>query len=512
VRRLSDNSVVAGASVSCRDSFGRSTANALSNDSGVFTLKGLAPETYTIFASPLDAPVSAGNLGAGSTIETDFESTEFVSLEIGGGFTVIAGQSLSAGDLLVEDDVAIGLGTSTDDFPARCISGAITSLVLHGTGLAAGSTLVASDPDLTVNPTSWLNSQVNFQVTVPPGTVPGHVDLIATNNSNERSILPAALEITPANPVVTTVSPSIGSRNGGTALTITGSNFTAGSRVIVGTRIYVDGAVGGATVVDPNTITLTTQATTAATYDVVVIGGTGVEGRKVSGYQFRPIPSIQARFPATGTALGGTPLVITGADFDPAIVVRIDGVQQTQVAVQGTTRIDVITDGGVPGPYVLEIENPGGDVASSAFVYVAAPDPAINLVTPASGSTSGGSTITIAGANFAAPLDVYFGADPDTGLGGTLATSVTVVDPSTLEVVTPAHASGMTNVLVQAANGQAALLNAAFTFQGSGGGGGCAIAPHYEPRGPYEALAGAVWIAIAALWLFAQSRFRRRAA
>ena len=51
---------------------------------------------------------------------------------------------------------------------------------------------------------------------------------------------------------------------------------------------------------------------------------------------------------------------------------RIDSVQQSNVTVADPTRIVVVTDPGIAGgPYLLEVENPGGAIASSAFAYTA---------------------------------------------------------------------------------------------------------------------------------------------
>ncbi len=494
IRRASNNSVVPGAHVVARDTSGRTAAAALAENDGDFVLRALAAGTYELYACPLDHPVSAANLGSGHTVQTDFESTIF------GQYVVTAGQALAVGDLLVEADVALRLGGNADPYPLRATSGATTSHLLRGSGLTAGCTLEASDPTVTLSDFTWLTSQVQFDVDVPGGASAGHFDVMVTNTLGDRSILTAPFEITGPSPVVTTVAPASGSRNGGTAVTITGSNFAAGARVVIGPNIYVDGEIGGATVVDASTITLTTAAMPTGTYDVVAIDATGVEGRKLNAFQASMLPSIDSLFPDVGSAAGGTSLSIVGAEFDPAAVVRIDGVQQTQVTVVSATSIEVITSAGAPGgPYVVEVENPGGDIATSAFAYVATPDPAFLSIVPAAGTVNGGNTVVINGSNFTASTAVLFGADEDTGQGGTAATSVVFVDANTLEVVTPAHAAGMHSVLLQdTGSGQAVVAAAAFTFQssGGGGGGGCSVVPVNGPRDARDALSNAAWLAL----------------
>jgi hypothetical protein len=118
-----------------------------------------------------------------------------------------------------------------------------------------------------------------FQVTVPADSAPGHVDLTVTDPGGARSILPAAIEITPPNPIVANVAPASGNSNGGTPITIHGSGFAAGDRVVLGANVYPDGEPGGCTVVDGTTIQLVTAATPGGVFDAVVIDASGVEGR-----------------------------------------------------------------------------------------------------------------------------------------------------------------------------------------------------------------------------------------
>jgi len=94
-------------------------------------------------------------------------------------------------------------------------------------------------------------------------------------------------------------------------------------------------------------------------------------------------------------------------------------------------------------------------IRASAFTYLA-PAPTVTSVMPASGSPSGGTPITIAGANFAAGASV--------SVGGAPATAITVVDSTTITATTPAHAIGAVNIVVTNPDGQRATLISGFTF------------------------------------------------
>lgn len=118
------------------------------------------------------------------------------------------------------------------------------------------------------------------------------------------------------------------------------------------------------------------------------------------------------------------------------------------------------------------------------------------------------------GANFDATSVVEFGANADTGAGGTPAKTVTFVDANTLVVVTPAHSGGVHTVLVRDADtGQASVLPSAFTFRSSGGGGACSIAPAGERGGPSgrDAALSLAWFALVLGAAWARTRSLRRA-
>jgi hypothetical protein len=298
-------------------------------------------------------------------------------------------------------------------------------------------------------------------------------------------------------------------------VTIAGDVFNPGARVVIGPNIYVDGEPGGCTVVDASTITLTTTAMPPGTYDVVVIDQTGVEGRRYSEFTANAdLPDFDTVFPVAGDSAGGTLLTLRGQNFQSGVTVRINGVTQAGLTYHDATRLSVVTSAGVPGgPYDIDVVNPGGEFATRAFTYVAAPDPTIAAVDPARGSVSGGTTIQVQGANFTAATAVVFGADADTGQGGTAAASVTFLDANTLEVVTPAMTAGAKSVLVQNPTGQAQIAAASYTFLGGGGGGGggCSVGP---ARGvdPWQPLVSGGWFLLAVLlaWWNAR-RLRRRA-
>lgn len=81
-------------------------------------------------------------------------------------------------------------------------------------------------------------------------------------------------------PTVTSLSPNTGAAAGGTAVTITGKDFTGATAVTFG------GTAGTSrVVVNDTTITIVTPAKTAGAYDVVVTTPAG-SGTKTNGFTF----------------------------------------------------------------------------------------------------------------------------------------------------------------------------------------------------------------------------------
>jgi hypothetical protein len=111
-------------------------------------------------------------------------------------------------------------------------------------------------------------------------------------------------------------------------------------------------------------------------------------------------------------------------------------------------------------------------------------DPLV-VLTPSSGTTTGGNTVRIAGWFVAAGVQVTF--------GGVAATNVAVVDGTTLTCTAPAHAAGAVDVAVTNTNGLNLTLQGAYTWgaenpltgtKPSGGSGGSpGSLPNGRPAG-----------------------------
>ncbi len=174
-----------------------------------------------------------------------------------------------------------------------------------------------------------------------------------------------------------------------------------------------------------------------------------------------PAPLIDGIAPAFGRLPGGTRVTISGASFTDTAdtTVTFDGVAASALQVVSHNTITATTPPHAAGTVAVRIINRnGGSSLNFGFTYwageAAMTAPAINRVLPASGSTNGGTAVTIDGANFTPATKVTFGAQ---------AITPTFINPRELRVVTPAAAAGA--VAVTLANGTLATTrNAAFTY------------------------------------------------
>ena len=90
--------------------------------------------------------------------------------------------------------------------------------------------------------------------------------------------------------------------------------------------------------------------------------------------------------------------------------------------------------------------------------------------------------ITLRGRSLPRELGVWFGVDPDTGTGGVIATEVTWINETTIEVVTPAHVPGHVDVLIMdMSSGQADTLSEGFQYETPPATGGACLSVSAPP-------------------------------
>jgi phosphatidylserine/phosphatidylglycerophosphate/cardiolipin synthase-like enzyme len=133
-----------------------------------------------------------------------------------------------------------------------------------------------------------------------------------------------------------------------------------------------------------------------------------------------------------------------------------------------------VDNGSVPETYTLPALQPGtkyywkivgktmANMTASGQVWSfttagSAPAPSVSGINPNTGTTAGGTSVTITGANFQSGATV--------SIGGTAATGVVVSNVTTITATTPAHTAGAVNVVVTNPDNQSGTLTGGYTYQ-----------------------------------------------
>src|SRR6266511_3395156 len=165
--------------------------------------------------------------------------------------------------------------------------------------------------------------------------------------------------------------------------------------------------------------------------------------------------------PSSGSATGGTTVDIYGDDFAGGVTggtsVSFGGTPAQSVTFLTARHIRAVSPAAGSGTVDITATTLNGSseiVAGDRFAYF----PVVTSVSPRSGPSAGGQTVTISGAGFIGTTTVSF--------GGTPASSFTVNNGGSITAVTPAHAPGTVDVTVTA-NGQTSPTSSAdlYTFQ-----------------------------------------------
>lgn len=230
-----------------------------------------------------------------------------------------------------------------------------------------------------------------------------------------------------------------------------GAGYGGGGRGGAGGRYGATGGGGGGGGGGSSLVSGTVPGSPVTLTD----GANAGDGRIV--FAFTLTPTVTAVGPNTGPAGGGTAVTVTGTnltgaalDFgqdNPATGVTCTATSCTATAPAGTGTVDVraTTPGGTSDP------SPAG-----RYTYV--PLPVVTSLSPSTGTTNGGTTVTVNGTGLQGATALTFGpGNPATNLSCT---------PTACTATAPAHAAGPVDVQVTTPGGTSAVAGAGrYTYQ-----------------------------------------------
>ena len=317
------------------------------------------------------------------------------------------------------------------------------TVVITGTGFS-GTTAVTFGAAAATGFT--VNSATQITATAPAGT--GTVDVRVTTLGGTSATSAADQYTYVAAPTVISLTPNTGGLAGG-QVTITGTGFTGATGVSFGGPSIPANTY---TVVSDTSITATAPATGAAgAVWVEVTTPSGLSPRAAGNvYTYVDAPLVTGVAPSAGPPTGGTSVVVTGTNFIGVSAVRFGATNAQSFVVDSPTQITAVSPTGTAGVNVIVVAvggtSPGGP--GSDFTYITPPPaPDIALLSPNSGSTAGGTLVTIRGTDFTGATAVSF--------GGTSATNFAFQSDTEIIATSPAG-TGVVNVRVTTPGGTSA--------------------------------------------------------
>ncbi len=310
------------------------------------------------------------------------------------------------------------------------------------------------------------------------GLPAGSYNATATLNNGSWLMQVAGFSTTPITfpaPIIDAVTPIsriTGPSTGGTQVTIFGSNFQKGATVFFGT------APGGFSALNcaedgGDTISCFTPAHPVGLVDVTVMNVDGQTSSSVGAYTFVLVtpPTFTSVAPATGPTNGGTPITITGTQFQNNATVTVNNLPAANVVVAPTS-ITATTPALPVGTADVTVTNPdGGSItAPDVFTYALGTGP-INYIQGASAATGGSLTVvpvTMSKVQTAGNLNVVIIGWNDTT---TTVSSVTDTENNTYTIAAPlVTGTGLSQIIYYAKNiaGEASNPNeVTVTFSGA---------------------------------------------
>jgi hypothetical protein len=435
------------------------TAGGTGTSTGEFTFVP-PPPTVTSFTP------TTGTTSGGTTVTitgTNFSGSGFTTTSVKFGTTTAASYTVTgpttikavtrthvAGTVKISVTTAGGTGSSSASFRFVAPVPTITSFTPTA-GPTAGSTTV------TITGTGFIGAtSVKFGATTAASyTVTGPTTIKAVTKAHSAGTVTVSVTTVggTANstadfifvppPTVTSLTPTAGPSTGGTAVTITGTNFK-GSNFTTTSVKFGSTTAASFTVTSSTTIKAVTKAHAAGTVTVSVTSAGGT-ATSATDFKFVAAPTITSFTPGTGTTSGGVTVTITGTNLTGATAINFGTTTAASFTVTSSTTIKAVTRSHVAGTVTVSVTTVGGTATSTSHFRYVAPIPTITSFTPGTGTTSGGVTVTVTGTGFIGATAVKFGT--------TTAASFTVTGPTTIKAVTRTHAAGTVKISVTTAGG-----------------------------------------------------------
>jgi hypothetical protein len=272
--------------------------------------------------------------------------------------------------------------TITALWPLSASNWVTTSLTVTGTGFLSTSTT----PPGTGNPTVQMKdpdnpsrnfpltnitvvSKTSITATVPASKTPGTYDVVVTNSDSQSGTRPDEFQVNLPAPTITLASPTSGTNENTTSITITGTNFQTSGTTLVTLEAGGQDTISctGVSVNSSTEITAVVPANKAIdTYDLKVTNPDSQYVTNSSAFTVNnPVPSVTSITPASMINNDTQSVTVLGTNFRTGVTVKIGTTSVTGVTLDESTpstRLTGTVPAGIdPGTYNVTATNVGTD-------------------------------------------------------------------------------------------------------------------------------------------------------
>jgi len=332
-----------------------------------------------------------------------------------------------------------------------------TFVTVTGSGFYGGGTssaVSAVDFGATAGTSPSVTSDTTLSITSPAGS--GTVDItVVTPGGTSAATSSDRFTYAPI-PAVIGVSVNSGPATGGTVVTVTGSGFYGGGASSAVSAVDFGATAGTSLSVTSDTTLNITSPAGSGTVDITVVTPGGISAATSNDHFTYAEVTVTGISPSYGPLAGGTPVTITGIGFVNGATVTIGSALATGVTFVNSTSITAVTPSGTAGSKNIQVTNPDlqAGTLENGFTFEAV---TVTSISPPSGPTAGGTSVTITGTGFASGATVT--------IGGNAATGVTYVSATSIKATTPAGTVGSANVVVTVSPNSSPPLSGGFTYE-----------------------------------------------
>ncbi|MFI9082349.1 IPT/TIG domain-containing protein [Streptomyces sioyaensis] len=309
------------------------------------------------FTTPRVISVAFGATAATFTINSDSTITATAPAGEPGSITVVV--TNAAGSATTTYGYTPGLSLSPSQGP---MAGG-TTVDIYGTGLGGA--------DLTGTSVVWFGYLKAKSFTHLSAT---HLQAVNPAGAGEVPVIVRARDVTSAQghfyylppPFTSSISPNAGLTEGGTTVTISGTNLFSTADVTFGAAPSVIASATGSSII--------TSAPAATTGPVAVVVHTAGGSTRGLTFTYIDAPTITALTPTSGPDTGGTAVTITGTNLMTTQEVTFAGTAAAAFRTISDTQILAVTPPGPDQAVDVTLTSKVGSVTdTSAFTYAPGP-------------------------------------------------------------------------------------------------------------------------------------------